>query len=166
MAFVVPTKAGKFEIRESRATPKGPRSRTLVTFGELNDEAIEKARAKASKPLDRDELLRAARKVSAPIAPPAAERAARQLIAELGRGKRLDPTLKRILVDLLERGRADRREPSAWQEAAHEVAEWMAATPEEKGRALVDLLLLADALPHAGRRGKPLTYPRLDSRDE
>ena len=39
----------------------------------------------------------------------------------------------------------------------------MAATPEERGRALVDLLLLADALPHGGRRGKPSTSRRLDS---
>jgi hypothetical protein len=39
----------------------------------------------------------------------------------------------------------------------------MAATPEERGRTLVDLLLLADALPSGGRRGKPLRFPRLES---
>jgi hypothetical protein len=39
----------------------------------------------------------------------------------------------------------------------------MAATPEERGKTLVDLLLLADALPSGGRRGKPLRFPRLDS---
>ena len=56
MAFVVPTKRGEFEIRESRSTPKGPRSRTLATFKELNDEVIEKARAKAAKPPDAEDL--------------------------------------------------------------------------------------------------------------
>jgi hypothetical protein len=47
---------------------------------------------------------------------------------------------------------------------SHAVAEWMAATPSERGKALVDLLLLADALPHRGRRDMPLRFPRLDSK--
>ena len=34
---------------------------------------------------------------------------------------------------------------------------------EERGEALVQLLLLADALPSHQRVGKPLTFPRLDS---
>ncbi|HEX2095816.1 MAG TPA: hypothetical protein VHF50_00420 [Solirubrobacterales bacterium] len=162
MAFVVPTKAGRFEVRESVATPKGPRSRTLASFSELTEEVIEKARAKASRPLDAERLRRAALKASAPVAVSPGERAARELIAELGKGRRLDPTLRRILLDLLDRGRQDGKQPSQWHEAAREVAEWMAATPAEKGRALVDLLLLVDALPSGGRRGKPLSFPRLD----
>jgi hypothetical protein len=166
MAFVVPTKSGRFEVRESVTTPKGPRSHTLASFSELTDEVIEKARAKASRPLDAEGLRRAAVKASAPVAVPPAERAARELIAELGRGRRLDPTLRRILLDLLERGRRDGKQPSRWHEAAQEVAEWMAATPAEKGGALVDLLLLADALPSGGRRGKPLSFPRLDTQGE
>ncbi len=166
MAFVVPTKPGRFEIRESVSTSKGPRSRTLASFAKLDKEAIDKAQAKASRPLDVEGLRRAARRVSAPVAAPPAEQAARELIAELGKGRRLDPTLRRILLDLLHSGRQDGAVPSLWHEAAHEVAEWMAATPAEKGRALVDLLLLADALPSGGRRGKPLRFPRLDSRDE
>ena len=40
----------------------------------------------------------------------------------------------------------------------------MASTPEERGKALVDLLLLADALPHGGRAGKPLEFPPLNVR--
>jgi hypothetical protein len=163
MAFVVPTKAGGFEVRESRATPKGPRSRTLASFRELNDETISKAQAKASKPLDAEELRHAARKVSAPVARAPIDRAGRELIAELGRGHRLDPSLRQIVLDLLENGSREGRQPSRRDEAAHEVAEWMAATPAEKGRALVDLLLLADALPSGGRLGKPLRFPRLDS---
>ena len=163
MAFIVPTKGGKFEIRESQATPKGPRSRSLASFSELNDETIEKAQAKASKPLDPDRLRRAARKVSAPVARRPADRAARELIAELGKGRRLDPNLRHMLLDLLEHGRREDRQPSRRHEASHEVAEWMAATPAEKGRALVDLLLLADALPSGGRVGKALEFPRLDS---
>jgi hypothetical protein len=40
---------------------------------------------------------------------------------------------------------------------------WMSATPEERGRTLVDLLLLSDALPSERRKGTPLRFPRLDS---
>lgn len=166
MAFITATRPGRFEIRESRSTPKGPRSTTLASFEVLDDEAIEKARAKASKPLDPEALRQAARKISAPVAAPPAERAARELIAALGKGHQVDPTLRRILLDLLERGRRDGRQPSPWHEAVHEVAEWMAATPAEKGRALFDLLLLADALPSGGRKGKQLRFPRLDSTGE
>jgi hypothetical protein len=166
MAFVVPTKAGRFEIRESRATPEGPRSRTLVSFSELTDEAIAKAKEKAFKPVSAEELRRAARRVSAPVARKPVDRAARELVAELGKGRRIDPTLRYILLDLLANERREGAQASRTHEAAHEVAEWMAATPAERGKALVDLLLLADALPSGGRRGKPLRFPRLDPRTD
>jgi len=102
--------------------------------------------------------------VGAPVARPPAEQAARELIAELARGRRLDPALHQILSELLDRGLRESEEPSPAGEAARSVAIWMAATPEEKGKALVDLLLLADALPSSGRKGKPLRFPRLDMR--
>lgn len=85
------------------------------------------------------------------------------MIAELARGKRLDPTLRQILIELLQNGYRESGDPSPASEAARSVAMWMSATPEERGRALVDLLLLADALPSSGRKGKPLRFPRLDS---
>jgi hypothetical protein len=159
MAFVVPTKRGEFEIRESRSTAKGPRSRTLATFKELSDEVIAKAREKAAKPPDPKDLRDAARRAGATVAPEPIDRAARELISELGKGRDLDPGLRRMLVDLL----ADEGKPRSAGDAVHSVAEWMSATPEERGRALVDLLLLADALPHGGRVGKPLEYPPLTS---
>lgn len=163
MAFITPTKRGRFEIRESQSTPKGPRSRTLATFGELTDEVIEKARARAANPPGAEQLRRAARRAGAPVARAPIEQAARELIAELAKGRRLDPTLRHILIELLQRGYREDAEPSPRNEAAHGVAEWMAATPAIRGKALVDLLLLADALPSGGRRGKPLRFPRLDS---
>ncbi len=160
MAFVVPTKRGKFELRESRSTPEGPRSRTLATFGELDDEVIERAQARAAKPLDVESLRRTARRAGAAVAPKPADRAARELIAELGRGARPEPRLRRLLGSLLTEGH--RAETPA--DPGQAIAEWMAATPAERGSALVDLLLLGDALPHRGRRGKPLLFPRLDSK--
>jgi hypothetical protein len=163
MAFVVATKPGRFEIRESASTPKGPRSRTLVSFRELDDSVIEKAQEKAAKVLDGAELQRAARRAGAPVARPTADRAARELIAELGKGRRPDPTLRHMLLALLRHDRGDGAVPSPESEAEFGVAEWMAASLEERGKALVDLLLLADALPHGGRKGKPLRFPQLDS---
>jgi hypothetical protein len=163
MAFIVPTKRGEFEVRESRSTPKGPRSRTLVTFRELDDGVIEKARAKAAKPPSAEELRNAAKRAGAMIAPEPIDRAARELISELGKGRWLDPTLRHLLIDLLRREAASEPEPAPVSDAQRSVAEWMASTPLERGKALVDLLLLADALPHGGRRGKPLEFPPLAS---
>jgi len=163
MAFVVATKLDRFEVRESASTPKGPRSRTLVSFRELDEAVIEKAIAKADKAIDAAELQRAARRVGAPVARPPADRAARELIAELGKGRQPDPTLRHMLLNLLRQDRGDGAAPPPESEAEFGVAEWMAASLEERGKALVDLLLLADALPHGGRKGKPLSFPHLDS---
>lgn len=160
MAFVVPTKRGAFEIRESRSTPKGPRSRTLASFSELDEEAIERAEEKATKPLSAEVLKAAARRVGAPIAPEPADQAARELLAELGKGESPKPKLKRLLAAMLDDPPAAATTPA---DPSRAVAMWMAATPQERGKTLVDLLLLADALPHGTRRGKPLRFPRLDS---
>jgi len=161
MAFVVPTRPGRFEIRESHSTPRGPRSKTLASFRELTDDVIETARTKATTTPSAEELRRAARRAGAPVAREPAEEAARKLIAELDKGRRIAPPLRRILIDLLQNGH--REAPGPEDEAGHAVAAWMAATPIERGNALVDLLLLADALPSGRRKGKPLRFPRLDS---
>jgi hypothetical protein len=163
MAYVVPRKRGGFEIRESRNTPDGPRSRTLVTFKELTGEVIEKARERAAKPLSEEELRRAAQRVGVPGALEPVDRVARELIAELGKGRRVDPSLRDLLLDLLRRDGGTVAAPAPVSDAERAVAEWMASTPQERGRALFDLLLLADALPHGGRVGRSLDVPRLDS---
>lgn len=163
MAFVVPTKSGRFEIRESQSTPKGPRSHTLASFTELTDEVITKARTKAAKPPSPSGLRKSARRAGAPVSRPVAERAARELIGELARGGELEPPLKQLLIELLTRSPREREKASPTEEAAASIAIWMAATPEERGQALVDLLLLADALPPTRRRQEPLRFPRLNS---
>lgn len=157
MAFVVPARQGRFEVRESKSTPEGPRSRTLVSFRELTDELIEKAQAKAEKPIDAEELRRAARRAGAPIVGPPIDRAARDLISELGKGRRLDPPLRHLLTSLLSREKANDSQPPS--DSGLSVAAWVGATPEQRGRALVDLLLLADAIPSRGRKKDPLRFP-------
>jgi hypothetical protein len=159
MAFIVPTRRGTFEIRESRTTPDGPRSRTLATFRELNDGVIEKASARALKPLDAGRLKDAALRAGAPIAQSPANHAARALIAELGMGREPEPKLRRLLTTLL----GNEFKATTPDNPSQAVAEWMTATPQERGKSLVDLLLLADALPSKGREGKPLRFPRLET---
>jgi hypothetical protein len=163
MAFIVSTPRDTFEIRESRSTPTGPRSRTLATFKELDEEVIERARSRAKKALDAEQLRRMARRAGAPVAAAGADRAARDLIAELARGQGPDPTLKRLLVDALGgRGRGEGEDTEPPSDAARSAAAWLAATPRLRGEALRDLLLLADALP-ARRHESARRFPRLES---
>jgi hypothetical protein len=163
MAFVVSTRKGNFEIRESRSTPSGPRSRTLASFRELTDETIEKARGRAAKPPTADDLREAALRAGAPVAAPPIDRAARELIGRLAKGERPDPMLRRLLLDALaNEDRGDRpTDPTATvSDSARSVSEWVGTTPAERGAALEDLLLLADALP-LRRRPDTIGFPGL-----
>jgi hypothetical protein len=54
MAYVVARPKGRFEIRESVHTPKGPRARTLANFEQLTDKVLETARQRATRPFDPD----------------------------------------------------------------------------------------------------------------
>jgi hypothetical protein len=152
MAYVVPHRSNGWEIRESRVTAEGPRSTTLASFGVLTGEVIARAQARSSKPLDREELRRAAARAGAPIAPAAPDRASGELLAELAAGRRPRPVLRRLLLDLLQ-SRDSRASDSALAASA-----WIAATPKERGDALRDLLLLTDRLPARGR-GTRLRFP-------
>ena len=69
MAYVVARPKGRFEIRESVHTPKGPRARSLANFRELDDEVLARARQRASRPFDPDVVRAAARAAAARIAP-------------------------------------------------------------------------------------------------
>lgn len=165
MAFVVATRAGSFEIRESLSTPSGPRSRTLASFRELTEETIERAQARASKSLDASELRDAALRAGAPVAAPPADRAARDLLGRLAKRQKLSPMLKRLLLDaLVNDDRGDRpTDPSAMvSDSARSVSEWVGAGPRERGEALRDLLLLVDALP-LRRRPETSSFPSLKS---
>jgi hypothetical protein len=165
MAFVVPKKRGAFEVRESRNTPEGPRSRTLATFTELTDEVIEKARDRASQPFDREKLREAAIRAGAPVAGLPVDEAARETLRLLARGDKVEPMLKRLLLDALEReDRSDRpADPDALvSDAARSATEWIGASPAERGEVLRDLLEFADAVP-IRLRPKEIGFPRLRS---
>jgi hypothetical protein len=62
MAYVVARPKGRFEIRESVHTPKGPRARTLANFGQLTEKVLDTARRRANRPFDLDAVRASAEK--------------------------------------------------------------------------------------------------------
>lgn len=153
-------------MRESRNTPDGPRSRTLATFTELTDEVIEKARERATESApDADDLRKAAIRAGAPVPGPPVDEAARETLRLLAQGQDLEPMLKRLLLDALEReDRSDRpTDPDALvSDAARSVSEWIGVSPNRRGEVLRDLLEFADAVP-IRLRPKEIGFPRLRS---
>ncbi len=166
MTFVVRTKQGRFEARESRLTAAGPRSRTLASFTELGPEAIEKVQARAEAPLDVEELRKAAARAGAPIAREPVDDAVREALRLIANGERPDPMLRRLLLDALQSQR--RGEGSApggtpvVSAAARAATEWIGASLADRAEALRDLLLLGDALPVQVRSAQ-IDFPRLRS---
>src|SRR3982750_3030835 len=101
MAYVVATKPGRFEVRESASTPDGPRSRTLASFRELTAEVVEKVQARSAKPPTAEELTRSALKAGAPVRGPELDEAAKQALRLMAGGERPNPMLRRLLLDAL-----------------------------------------------------------------
>lgn len=163
MAYVVERPAGsrgsrRFEVRESLATERGPRSRSLATFAELDEVVLAKARTRALRPFDDGAVVAAARRIDAPVViEPPAERHARALLAELRAGRRPPPALAALLRRALD-------DVPAIDDNAQAAAEWIGATPEQRADALVDLLGLADAIRSSVRRSDAPVFPRISSR--
>ncbi len=179
MAYATARPGGAWELRESLSTPTGPRSRTLTTFRTLSDEAIAHARSRATKPLSAEEVREAARRAGAPVELAAADRAAASLLSELAAGREPHPILRGLLIDALQArpprrlgearspddpGRRDANADDVPMESLDNVraaAAWLPATPDERGKALYDLLLLADRFPRRRPRERE-RFPRLD----
>lgn len=149
MAFVTTARNGVFEIRESRLTPDGPRSRTLATFRELDAATIEKAIARAESPPSREELVQAALRAGATVSVPPVDDATQALLRSIARGEEPSPKLRFLLLRALA-GEATSAE------------EWLGTSSAERGEGLKDLLLLVDAVPVKGRP-KRIGFPRLNS---
>ena len=65
MAYVVARPKGRFEVRESVHTPKGPRARSLVNFTELTDDVLATAASRATRPFNADAVRAAAARAAA-----------------------------------------------------------------------------------------------------
>jgi hypothetical protein len=159
MAFVV-RKGEQFEVRESRATPAGPRATTLATFRVLDDGVLRRARARAERPFDDIALRRRARALGAPVAAADVVLAARGLLVELDRGAPVPPALRAELLERLGAGVAADVEEGLG-DGLDDALGWVGVPDDERGRALRDLLALTDSLPAS--RPSPLHFPRIES---
>ena len=156
MAFLVARKDGRYEIRESHVTQAGPRSRTLASFRELDDDVLDRAAANARSRFDRSAIQARAAQLAVPRNTDRASRAARTLIAELRHGHRPAPSLVRLLRDELP------ADPRPTPDTIEQAFEWIGETDRQRGKTIVDLLKLGDALP---RRERPprSSFPRIRS---
>jgi hypothetical protein len=67
MAYVVARPKGRFEVRESVHTPKGPRARTLAGFDVLTGEVLAAATARAQRPFDANAVVESAIRAGAQV---------------------------------------------------------------------------------------------------
>jgi hypothetical protein len=67
MAYVVRRRDGRFEIRESVQTDKGPRARTLANFAVLSEDVLRRAEGRSSRPFDRQAVRKSADRHDTPL---------------------------------------------------------------------------------------------------
>jgi hypothetical protein len=158
MAFVVARKGGRFEIRESVATSRGPRARTLVSFRTLDDDVIARARARARGRLDVEKIRARALTLAIPERADAAAVTACRLIGELRRGEAVPPRLAAELRSLLAQPTGE------MPDSLDDVIEWVGVDDGQRGRAARELHAFASAFPPTPRAEKPLEFPRIRTR--
>ncbi len=134
MAYVVARPRGRFEIRESVHTPKGPRARSLASFTELNDEVLARASRRASRPFDPDAVRASAARAAAARTP-----------------RHRQPEMRKFV------------ESSRRMSAALETRPPRAGSQRDPGDALIDLLDLVAQVSAFGppRAPEPLRFPAL-----
>jgi hypothetical protein len=165
MAYVVATKPGRFEARESLSTPRGPRSRTLASFRELTAETVKRVQESSEKPPTAAELTRLALRAGAPVRGSDLDEAARETLRRIASGEQPDPKLRRLLIDALSGQRANRKAPESKglvSDAARAASQWIGVGAEDRASALRELLELADAMP-IRRRQHEIGFPHLRS---
>jgi hypothetical protein len=137
MAYVVARRNGRFEIRESLHTPKGPRARSLAGFETLTDEVLAAAAGRASRSFDGDAVVASARRAGAPV------------IVATGVAQGIQGSPKRFVEASRRMARSMRRAPSSRQ--------------TDPGTSLIELLGFADAVTRSqpARPFEPLTFPVL-----
>jgi hypothetical protein len=146
MAYVVARPRGRFEIRESLHTPKGPRARTLANFEQLTDKVLDTARLRASRPFDLDAVRASAEKARSVAA---ARRPGQGRLGGVATPRR------RVLRQFAESSRR--------MAAALESRPPRAGSAPDPGDALIDLLDLVAQVSdfQAPRRPEPLRFPPL-----
>jgi hypothetical protein len=146
----------RYEIRESVSTPAGPRARTLATFRVLTASVLAEAASRASRPFDARQIRARAAALGAPQRTHEAAAIATALLVQLRHGEPLPAALTSELRRALPRRRA------AMPDSLESALEWAGVDDAARGRALRDLLDLADRLPRPSRP-PALSFPRLSS---
>jgi hypothetical protein len=138
MAYVVARPKGRFEVRESLHTPKGPRARSLAGFEVLTDEVVATAARRATRRFDAAAVIASAQRAGAPVRTGAGTT---EGVRESSR--RFVEASRRMALSM-----ARRQAP---------------AGGEDSGAALIDLLGFADAVARSQppRPFEPLTFPVL-----
>ena len=157
MAYVVPRRNRRFEVRESLHTPRGPRARTLASFGVLTDEILATAAAKAERTFDVQAVLASGRRAGAPVT---------ATIGAEGSAGATDEDSAQSTTDAeSETGGAT----NGFVESSRRMARTLGQAPTarqrqaEPGTALIDLLGFADAVTRGQptRPFEPLAFPVL-----
>jgi hypothetical protein len=156
MAYVVARRNGRFEIRESLHTPKGPRAHTLAGFDVLTDEVLAKAAARAQRPFDVRTVLASGQRAGAPmtatIGPEGSAGAGKAAGAQSGGTGAGTAT-----------GGSTNRFVESSRRMALTLRQAPAARRADPGAALIDLLGFADAVTRGqpAKPFEPLTFPVL-----
>ena len=162
MAYLVRRSPTRVEIRESRSTSKGPRSRVLGSFPQaLTADVLEGAAEKAGRPFDAASLRSRARVMGIPVLERSREPEAHALLSRLRRRDPIDP----VLLTCLRRALAKLPESSI-PESLEEVSEWIGASTAQRGAALRELLDLYGRITQSRppRRDRPRQgFPRFSS---
>lgn len=154
MASVIRNRRGKFEIRESTWTASGPRSRTLVTFDELDGNVLAHAESLAERPFDREEVRLSALRAGAPEAERPADAAARKLLRELDNNQPIRPALATAVIEAL-----SHRAAADLDNVKHSATDW-GSDDIERAQMSEELAGFVDAVPIRDLRGE-LDFPRL-----
>ncbi|MCG8592138.1 MAG: hypothetical protein MJE66_22830 [Proteobacteria bacterium] len=164
MAYVHRRSDGRFEIRESLHTPRGPRARTLATFRDvLTADVLDHAAARATRAFDRAAVLARAVERGIRVSARRSSAPARALLAQLRRERSLDP----VWVTLLREALASCAATPVPEERA-EVAEWVGVGERRRGEALRGLLRTHDRIVRdrpARRMREAEPFPRFSSLD-
>lgn len=151
-----------YEIRECINTPRGPRQRTLARFrGVLTAEVLDRARASATRPFDRQKLVARARELGISVCLSPRHPEARSLLARLQSGASLDPTLVTLLRSALEPLPA-----APLPDHLSTVSDWLGRSETARGKALRGLLRTASRVLRSRgplRAPEPERFPHFSS---
>jgi hypothetical protein len=143
MAFVIARQGGRFEIRESVQTQRGPRARTLANFSVLTEETLRRAAGRASREFNQSSVIASAIRRGAPLAKGLVEGEQVSALTSESPSARFVTSARRFSQTIEDR---------PWR------------TERDSGEVLIDLIGFADEVTRhqPPRTPTPLEYPALN----